>query len=72
LAALIAGFKTLKITAAEAHRLNVKMTGSTPVRAHAIASEGSIVPTKTNDPTSEIVIETAPAFSAEQEGSGGE
>ena len=77
LAALIAGLKTLKIAAAEANRLNVKMTASTPVRAHAVAGEGSIVPTKTTEPASEelateIVTETTPDFSAEQERSGGE
>jgi hypothetical protein len=71
LAALIAGFKTLKITAAEANRLNVKMT-STPVRAHAVAGDGVIVPTKTTEPASEMVTEPAPAFSAEQERSDGD
>jgi hypothetical protein len=72
LAALIGGLKTLKITPAEAHRLYVKMTAPTPVRIPAVAGEGSIVPTKTIDPasempTSEVVTEPAPTLSGEQE-----
>lgn len=74
LAALIAGFKTLRITAAEANRLNVKMTASTPVRAPAVAGEGVIVPTEITEPASEIVTEPepVPAFSAEQKLSDGD
>jgi len=74
LAALIACFKTLKITAAEANRLNVKMIASTPVRAPAGAGEGVIVPTEITEPASEIVTEPepAPAFSAEQKLSDGD
>jgi hypothetical protein len=73
LGAAMVGFKTLKITAAEAKKSpKATATETMPAAAQPVMSESPIAETKASEPASEAMPEEAPALSAKEEPTGPE